>query len=120
MRSIKRRPNLGTLPLTLYWQTTQPLAPNYSVFVQLIDLKDLHKAGQRDGQPDCDRAPTQFWLPGDLIADHYTLPVESNALAGEYTLLVGMYMGDERLAVHRANGEIQGNQVELTKVRVIQ
>lgn len=107
-----------TLPLTLYWQTTQPLNEDYMVFVQLIDLKDLHKAGQRDGQPGCDQYPTTTWLPGDIIADPYTIPIEPNARTGEYTLLIGLYTNAERLPVYTANGHAQGNQVELTKVRV--
>ncbi len=107
-----------TLPLTLYWQATQSMAKNYLVFVQIIDLKDAHKAGQRDGQPNCGADPTTFWLPGDMIADRYTVPIEPNALSGDYTILVGMYTGDQRLAVHTADGQAQGNQIELTKVHV--
>ncbi|MCX6045959.1 MAG: glycosyltransferase family 39 protein, partial [Chloroflexi bacterium] len=107
-----------TLPLTLYWQATKSITKDYLVFVQLIDLKDGRKAGQRDGQPNCEANPTTFWLPGDMLADRYTVPVEPNASAGEYTLLVGMYTGDERLPVRTADGHAQGNQIELTKVQV--
>ncbi len=60
-----------TLPLTLYWQATKSIAKDYLVFVQLIDLKDGRKVGQRDGQPNCEANPTTFWLPGDTLADRY-------------------------------------------------
>jgi len=108
----------GTLALTLYWQATKPLDKDYFVFVQAIDLKDFHKAGQRDGQPGCNAYPTTTWLPGDVIADHYTLPIEPDALPGEYTLLTGLYIGDQRLDVYTAEGQPAGNQVELTPIRV--
>ncbi len=108
----------GTLELTLYWQATQHVAQNYFVFVQAIDLKDFHKAGQRDGQPGCNNYPTTTWLPGDTIADHYTLPIEPDALPGAYSLLTGLYIGDQRLEIHTADGEPAGNQLELTQINV--
>ncbi|MFN8494594.1 MAG: glycosyltransferase family 39 protein [Caldilineaceae bacterium] len=108
----------GRLELTLYWQTTQPVKKDYFVFVQAIDLKDFHKAGQRDGQPGCNNDPTASWIPGDIIADHYTLPIEPDALPGAYSLLTGLYIGDQRLEVHLADGQPAGNQFELTQIHV--
>ncbi len=108
----------STLELTLYWQATQHVAQDYFVFVQAIDLKNFHKAGQRDGQPGCNNYPTTTWLSGDMIADHYTMPIEPDALPGAYTLLTGLYIGDQRLEVHTADGQPAGNQLELTQINV--
>lgn len=107
-----------SVTLMLYWQATQPLDTNYSVFVQIIDLKDFHRAGQQDGQPGCGAYPTKTWLPGDLIADHYTIPIANDARPGTYTLLTGMYIDDERLDVHTDDGQAEGNQIELTQLQV--
>lgn len=106
----------ATFPLTLYWQATQRLQQDYTVFVQVIDLHDLRKAGQRDGQPGCNSAPTTTWLPGDLIADHYTIPLAADVQPGSYTLLIGMTLGDQRLEVYDATGQSVGNQLALTTI----
>ena len=81
-------------------------------------MTDFHKAGQRDGQPSCNHHPTTTWLPGDTIADRYTIPIEADARPGEYTLLIGMYVGDQRLEVYTADGQPLGNQLALTKLQV--
>ena len=106
--------------LTLYWQATQRIEQDYFVFVQVIDMTDFHKAGQRDGQPSCNHHPTTTWLPGDMIADRYTIPIEPDAQPGEYTLLIGLYMGDQRLEVYTADGRPLGNQLALAKLQVDQ
>ncbi len=81
-------------------------------------MQDFHKAGQRDGQPGCNNNPTTTWLPGDIIADHYTLPIEPDARPGAYTLLTGLYVGEQRLEVHTAEGQPAGNQLALTQISV--
>ena len=60
----------------------------------MIDLHDLRKAGQRDGEPGCNRYPTSAWIAGDLISDRYRVPVAEDASPGEYTLLVSVYSED--------------------------
>lgn len=104
--------------LTLYWQASARIEQDYFVFVQVIDMTDFHKAGQRDGQPSCNHHPTTTWLPGDIIADRYTIPIEADARPGEYTLLIGMYVGDQRLEIYTADGQPVGNQLELAKLQV--
>lgn len=108
----------STLDVTLYWQATQPVPADYFVFLQLIDLQDLRKAGQRDGQPGCNFHPTSTWLPGDIIADRYTLPIEPDAQPGPYTLLVGMTLADQRLEIYNTDGQAIGNQFELATIAV--
>jgi hypothetical protein len=107
-----------SIHLSLYWETTRPILEDYKVFVQVIDLADLAKAGQRDGAPGCARYPTNTWLPGSLIADHYTIALEPNARPGRYTVLAGMYNDDGRLEIFDAGGQALGDQLSLTGVEI--
>jgi hypothetical protein len=104
--------------LSLYWETTRPVTQDHKVFVQVIDLADLAKAGQRDGAPGCARYPTTIWLPGSLIADHYTLALEPDARPGRYTVLVGIYNSDGRLELFGEDGQSLGNQLPLAEVEI--
>ncbi|HMN29535.1 MAG TPA: hypothetical protein PKE45_15400, partial [Caldilineaceae bacterium] len=106
------------LAVTLYWSATKPLSENYTVFVQLIDLNDLAKAGQSDGQPGCNRYPTTGWLPGDTIADPYRIRIDPHARPGRYSLLIGMYTPDQQLEIFDTAGQSLGQQLELTQVAV--
>jgi hypothetical protein len=105
--------------VTLYWTATEPPPEDYSVFLQLINLADLHKAGQRDGKPGCNEYPTTTWVPGAVIADRYDIPVLPNARPGRYSLLVGMVTADgRRLPVYRTTGEAVGDALTLTTIDV--
>jgi hypothetical protein len=108
----------AVLEVTLYWQGTQPISQDYNVFVQLIDLSDLAKAGQSDNQPGCNRAESSTWLPGDTISDRHRVQVDPNARLGTYTVLVGIYLGEQRLDVFNSDGQPLGNGLELTQVEV--
>ena len=110
----------GGVELTLYWQATQPLDKGYSVFTQIIDMQDFHKAGQRDGEPGCNEYPTNFWRPGDVMVDRYYIPIFPDAKAGDYTLLIGMYDGHtgDRLPVTASDGQSLGDAYGLTGVTV--
>jgi hypothetical protein len=107
-----------SLTVTLYWSASGPIPQAYAVFVQIIDLGDLAKAGQRDGSPGCGRHPTPTWLPGDTIADRYTVPIDPAARPGSYTVLVGLYAGEQRLEVFGADGQSLGPHLALTQVEV--
>jgi 4-amino-4-deoxy-L-arabinose transferase-like glycosyltransferase len=104
--------------VTLYWQVTQPIEQRYNLFVQVIDLADLTKAGQRDGQPGCNRHPTSFWLPGSLIVDRNSILIEPTARPGRYTVLIGLYEGDQRLEITGVDGKHFGPQLALTEIEI--
>jgi hypothetical protein len=107
-----------TVEVTFYWEATQSLQQDYQIFVQVIDLATLAKAGQSDGQPGCNRHPTTTWLPGDLIADSYRVTIEPAAPAGLYTLLIGMYTDEGRLEIFSPDGQPLGDQLELAPLTV--
>lgn len=84
----------GEIEVVLYWRTDQPLDTNYYVSIQIIDLTDARKAGQRDGEPGCNRFPTSTWTPGDRIYDRYHVPIVPDAQPGNYSIYVTMYAMD--------------------------
>lgn len=107
----------GELAVELYWQTDQPLATDYYVSLQVIDLTDARKAGQRDGEPGCNRFPTTTWVPGDRIYDRYHVPIDAAAQPGAYALYVTVYAVDAAdghqtpLPVTQADGQVVGGAV---------
>lgn len=100
-----------TLPLTLYWQTEQPLDTRYKVSVFLLGEQLNPQTGnplwgQVDGEPRDWTLPTTQWQPNRVIADPYRLPIPAHTPSGTYTLGVVLYdaLSGERLPV--AGGDI--------------
>ena len=89
-----------TLRLTLYWQALRPLTRPYNVFTHLLNLEG-QLVGQQDNMPLRDTAPTTCWLPGEIIADPYDIPIDPQTLPGDHVLATGFYfwMTGERLPV---------------------
>ena len=112
-----------TLPISLFWQRaagSAPIEQEYKVFTQVIDLGDLHKVAQRDGEPACTEFDTDEWRAGETVLDRYTLTVAVDARPGDYTLLVGMYDAEQaRLPVLAADGALLGDAMPLTTIRVV-
>jgi uncharacterized membrane protein len=82
---------LGACELRLYWQAqTRPQA-NYAIFVQLLDPSGNVRT-QVDSVPQGGGYPTIWWLPGEIVADTYTLKLPPDA-PGDlvYQLIVGWY-----------------------------
>jgi hypothetical protein len=109
------------LQLTLYWRalTTPPVA--YKVFVHLLDAKSVIW-GQRDAEPQNGGAPTTSWVPGEIVSDSYSIPVQPNAPPGEYDIEIGMYSlpSGARLPVTGEAGQSIGDHVILGRVAVVQ
>ncbi len=80
----------GQILLTLLWESLQPVATDYQVFVHLLDAAG-NKLAQRDGQPVQWMRPTSTWQPGEEIVDRYGLPLPQDLAQGRYTLAVGLY-----------------------------
>ena len=80
----------GQILLTLLWESLQPVATDYQVFVHLLDASG-NKLAQRDGQPVQWMRPTSTWQPGEEIVDRYGLPLPQDLAQGRYTLAVGLY-----------------------------
>ncbi len=86
--------------LTLYWQATDEITADYTVFTHLLGPGGRVR-GQTDSQPIRGLWPTSRWLPGQTVADRYELTLAADAPPGDYRLEVGMYLLEtmERLPV---------------------
>jgi hypothetical protein len=107
-----------SLHVTLYWQTSRPLAQDYTVFVQLLDQTG-RLVVQHDSQPLHGYLPTGSWQPGELIPDRHRLDVPAGLAHGRYQLVAGMYLLEtlERLPVRAASGPA-GDSVILTQLEI--
>jgi hypothetical protein len=111
-----------TLHLTLYWQCLKPIDKDLSVFNHLIPADGqagLH--GQEDGTPGHGWAPTSSWTVGEVIMDHWAIPVWPDAPAGEDTLAVGFYDPETgvRLPIFGPNNTPWGDRLLLGKIHIV-
>lgn len=108
------------LQLTLHWAAQSPPGKDFTVFTQLQG-PDWQLHGQLDHQPINNLWPTSRWQPGDHLADRYDIPLDGNAPAGPYRLLVGMYNAatGERQPVTQKNGApVPDNAIFLDTITV--
>lgn len=105
-----------TLHLTLYWQARAQLVQPYTVFTHLLG-PDGNLVTQQDNMPQQGRAPTTCWVPGEIIADRYSLAIPPEIAPGEYTLLTGLYTWEtgERLPA-RGTTATPDNTIMLTRL----
>ena len=100
----------GDLKLTLYWQAEQPLNPNWTVFVHLVDATGTLKS-QHDGQPRDGHYPTSVWDQGEVVDDQHLLPLPDGLADGTYRVEVGLYSTEsgERLPTLDDDGNSIGD-----------
>jgi hypothetical protein len=105
--------------LTLYWRTLRPPEDNYTVFVHAVGPDQVMR-GQWDSVPGQGEAPTAGWLPGEVIEDHYQVPMAKDAPPWKYDVFVGMYNPEtnERLRLFSPNAPTSDDRVWLTRVGV--
>ena len=108
----------GAVNLTLYWQADASVPESYDIFAQIIDRSDAYKAGQTDGEPACGLIPTDEWMPGQVIADRYYIPLAKDARATTYTLLIGMVGDAGNLEITTSDGASLGDAIGLDEVRI--
>ncbi|MEX1021475.1 MAG: hypothetical protein WDZ49_17570, partial [Litorilinea sp.] len=83
----------GRLWLDAEWNTGSLLAENLSVFIHMVDDEGT-LITQVDGEPADGSAPTATWLPGQDVADRYTLqlpPTLDLVEDGPFYLHIGWY-----------------------------
>ncbi len=110
-----------TVNITLYWRARQETSTSYKVFVHLLDAKAAIW-GQRDAEPGNGAAPTTSWIPGEIISDTYSIPVQPDAPPGEYDIEIGMYSlpSGARLPVTNETGQPIDDHLILGRVAVVQ
>ncbi len=110
-----------TFGLTLYWRSLRFAEENYTVFVHAVGPDQVMR-GQWDSMPVQGTAPTSGWIPGQIIEDHYEIPMAKDAPPWKYDIFVGMYNAAtaKRLPLTSPNAPISDNRVWLTRVQVVE
>ena len=110
----------GQLDLILYWQSQQPVTIDYTVFNQLLG-PDFQLHGQVDRQPLAGHWPTSRWKQRQRFVDKFRLPIDTNAPAGTYSLLVGLYdLETGQRALATMNGQpLPDNAIVLHQLHLI-
>ncbi|MBX7237188.1 MAG: hypothetical protein K1X65_22595 [Caldilineales bacterium] len=78
------------LDLDLYWEATGPVGEDFQTFVHLLDAGGQQLAGY-DAPAGGAWWPSSAWEPGQIVADHYPVPLPADLPAGTYTLIAGLY-----------------------------
>jgi hypothetical protein len=76
--------------LTLYWRDDANLAESLKVFIHLVGMNGAIY-GQDDSIPLAGAAPTDGWVPREVVTDRHDLAVKPNAPPGVYRVEVGFY-----------------------------
>ena len=99
------------LHCTLYWRALAEMATSYKVFVHL-EGEDGKVRGQADSVPLAGKAPTNGWMTGEVLKDHYSLVVPAALPPGQYRLVVGLY--EPETGRRMALGDGSGDSLVLT------
>jgi hypothetical protein len=79
-----------SVQMTLYWASLKAMDKDYTVFVHVWD-----EAGQTvmqaDHPPAAGQYPTSLWDPGEIIPDHFSLPLPPGLKPGRYQIVLGWY-----------------------------
>lgn len=109
-----------TLHVTFRWQALRPVQNRYSVFVHLVNASG-QIVTQDDSEPARGTRPTPTWAAGEVIADPHALTLPPDAAAGEYRVLVGLYLpeANERVPVAQSGrADAEGNALVVHRVGV--
>ena len=104
---------------TLYWRGLQEMRRSYTVFTHLVG-PDGQTWGQWDNEPQRGQSPTTRWVPGQVVADAYQIPLSDEAQQSPLTLRVGMYdlLTMTRLPVLDGSGTPIGDSVAVAELEV--
>jgi hypothetical protein len=103
------------LPVLLQWNTGQPLAKDYTVFIHLTNAEGT-RVTQHDAYPTwLTSHPTSHWTSNQPVLDQHTLSLPADLAPGNYTLLVGLYNANtmERLTLPNGNDSFTLAEIEI-------
>jgi hypothetical protein len=105
LRSVEAAPG-DRVPVILYWQSTEPVADDLSVFLHLLNGSG-ELVWQDDGAAAHGARPTWSWEAGEVIVDPHTLVLPQDLPEGDYQLVTGLYgwQNGERLPAFAPAGE---------------
>jgi hypothetical protein len=111
-----------TLPLTLIWRSlSSDMRESYTVFVHLVG-PDGAIHGQWDKEPgQRSKQPTTSWVRDEIVVDPIPVPLATDAPAGTYRVLVGLYLAPDgpRLLLRHETGQVAGDALDLTRIEVV-
>jgi hypothetical protein len=110
----------AALPVTLTWNSLEPVPRPWTVFVHLVDGSGAIVA-ESNSQPRGGALPFPLWTPGDWLADAHTLQLPADLAPGDYELRVGLYRpekGGQRQQVWGEDGAQLGDLAVVGRVRV--
>ncbi len=102
----------------LRWMTTAPLQTRYKITLQLLDPANQVIA-QVDSEPNGGTRPTPTWPPGEIIEDHYGLPIPLATPPGDYPLILAVYEADTGQRLSILEPAPQGDAWTLATVTII-
>lgn len=88
-----------TWAVSLWWSATQTPSISYSVSVFLVDETGTLRA-QHDGAPQNGRAPTNSWVPNQIILDLHQVEIPPDLANGDYQLAVKVYNSADGQILH--------------------
>lgn len=93
--------------LTLFWRSEWRPHRRYKVFLHVLDANN-NIVGQRDAEPGGGARLTTLWAPGEMVIDHYGVPIHPATPPGSYRVEVGMYELEtgRRLATSDGAGQV--------------
>jgi hypothetical protein len=113
------------VPITLFWKTDNAVTASYTAFVHLLGAQynpgqNNFLWGQVDQIPLDGKLPTTAWLPGQIIQDGYSIPLQANAPIGIYKIEVGLYDAatGTRLRVLDSHGNDVGDSIIVGEIEV--
>lgn len=106
------------LTVRLVWQDVATPPQNLTVFVHLLDPSGRIVA-QRDSQPLGGEAVTSGWLPGEVVADAYAIPLPAGTAGQQLTPEIGWYDAATGARVPLTAGG-SGDHLLLAPIRVAQ
>jgi hypothetical protein len=108
------------LPVSLLWETSAPVAQDYTV-VLFVMSPDGRLIAQRDSYPVNAFDPTQSWRTGSLHRDNHGLQLPADLTPGDYELWAALYWWqtpDQRLPVTGPDGDPLGDHAVLGTITV--
>ncbi|HEY75186.1 MAG TPA: phospholipid carrier-dependent glycosyltransferase [Thermoflexia bacterium] len=119
LRSTEVAPG-DRVPFVLYWQATEPVTADLSIFVHLLAPSgDL--VWQDDGAAAHGTRPTWSWPVGETVADPHTIALPADLPEGEYLLTTGLYdwQTGERLPAFGSDGaRLAEDRIEVARLTV--
>jgi hypothetical protein len=105
------------VPISLYWQTEQPLQHDYTVAYFVADAS-THIQGT-DSQPSWGFDPTTSWQPNTPRWDNRALRLPTNLPAGTYQIWLRLYQSDDSTVQLPVTGvDVKDNTIGILPVQI--